>query len=146
MKLILLFLFSYTLCDFVFYTTNTRYVIGYDPDASDTAYTLTVPIYNGTTTPVIIAIAQRRTTNLLWLLDKGTVTFQGLISYDVVTGIYTPGGYFSAGFSILNSQVQGMYVASSGEAYGLYYFLKIINQRSNAQRLSNKFRLYYFLL
>jgi hypothetical protein len=119
-SLILLFLLSYANGGFLFYTTNTEYVTGFNPALSNgqEPYIITVPVYSGSTTPSIVAIDQQVGTNNLWMLDAGSVTFQGFIIYDLITGVYTVGGTFPGSWQSLNGQMQGIYVDPDGLVFG----------------------------
>jgi hypothetical protein len=120
LSLFLLFLVCRVHGGFLWYTSNTRYVSGANPTNGDTIVTVTVPVYSGSVVPKIIGIAQQRTTNYLWMVDAGDVSFSAILIYDMFTGAYQIGGNFPAAWRTAVSQLQGVYVDTAGVIYGIY--------------------------
>lgn len=94
-------------------------VYGFPTNIPNPAYdTITVPIYN-VTTPRITAIATQENSTKLYMLDAGQVTYQSIVIYDLLTGTFTIGGFFSQSFSVATTLIEGFHVTANGTAFGV---------------------------
>lgn len=91
----------------------------YDVTSGQMTDTINVPVYNGSTVPVLTTVGNRVGSNYLWMVDKGTVTYQSFVGYDVDTGTFTIGAYFPASFQFSSSTWMGSYIDTDGKFYGL---------------------------
>lgn len=104
----------------IMYTVmNDNKIYGYDPTDGTMRITITIPVYNGTTTPLLTSIGLQSGASVLWVVDKGTVTYQSVVSYNIATGAISVGAYFPASFQFGGSTWMGSYIDSLGRMYGL---------------------------